>query len=218
VKPSVAKPSVIAAVLAVAAFTAAGCSSSSSGGNHTGAGPTPTTSVTTTPTSSRHNGGHSSPPISPPVSSATSPAAAPVPKSHSASPQPFTKPVAYPSGLKVAVFDIVQGKDTQTGPGAATGKPTTTFTLHFHNGTAKPVALEQVVINVTYGAKHAVAQRLYDSSKDQDFDAIVKPGGSALARYEFSIPTSQLGHVQLTMTFDSAYSVAVFNGSARAGS
>jgi hypothetical protein len=126
----------------------------------------------------------------------------------------FRSPARFPDGLTVTVEKIEHGTVTETGAGAMTGSPRSVFTVRFRNGSTTAVPLDQVVVGVTYGPEHTQAPPIYDASVG-DFSGQVPPGGTAAARYAFSVPDAQLGSVVLAVDFDGRHTAAVFAGSAR---
>lgn len=126
----------------------------------------------------------------------------------------FGTSVEFKDGLAVEVVKIVQGKVEGEGPGVFTGDPKTTFTLRFDNRTSKPIDLNQVVVNVTYGKPPRVARPTYGETA-RDFYGTVKPGAKAEATYAFSIPTNELDSVRLRVDFDGTHTPVTFSGAAK---
>jgi hypothetical protein len=160
----------------------------------------PTTPATTTSAPSSAPANSSKPGVSTaPTTKVTAP------------PAPFTKPVTYPDGIDLQILGATQETITDTGPGALTGKPKTTFLIKFTNNTHAAIALNAVVVSVSYGANKATAAPVYDTSV-ADFGGTVAPGKSVQTHYAFSIPASDLSNVTMTVRFDGLHAAATFTG------
>ena len=130
----------------------------------------------------------------------------------SAKPAPFTKPVTFRDGVFVAVTKAEKGTITATGPGQLTGTQTATFTLRFTNHTANNLDLRHVLVLASFGRKDTAASPVYDAIDAQDFATVVRPGRSAVTRYQFAVPAADLDDVTLEVKFDSNHSAALFKG------
>jgi hypothetical protein len=134
----------------------------------------------------------------------------------SAPPAAFKAAVTYPDGIKVKVAKVVPGVETGHGAGVFAGRQFAVFTVTIHNGTARPMDLQQVVLTSTYGPRNLVAERVYaQDAGAADFGGSLAPGADATARYAFAVPTSQLGDVRLIADFDGVHTSAEFTGDAR---
>jgi hypothetical protein len=114
----------------------------------------------------------------------------------------------------VRVDSIKQQTITAQGPGALTGKPSTTFTIRFTNNSTKAVDLSQVVVSAFFGRPQQPSEPVYTGGQN-DFSGTLAPGRSMATGYAFSIPVQQLGSVTLTVDFGGIYKPAVFYGAAR---
>lgn len=145
-----------------------------------------------------------------PVDRPGAPARAPV----SADPAPFDGPITWDDGLQLEVADVTQGEVAGRGPGVFVGEPRTTFDLVMTNDSSRPVLLDGVVVTTVYGPDRRLARPVYDN-RTEDFVGSVPAGGSAKARYVFSIPTPDLDDVTVYVDFDGRHSVAQFRGTPR---
>jgi hypothetical protein len=208
-------------VLLVCAVALAGCTSSSRAvtAGPTGApqSPSATSTLSTSPPSSPSpspsatTNGQTAPPKKLPVTHRGEP----YPQRLYAKPQPFGGTVQYPDGVALAVPSITQSVDAQQGPGGMPGKPVTTFALTFRNGSKEPIGLGNVVVTAVYGSDDTRADPVYDGVTIQDFSGTVQPGGTAQARYAFSIPTTDLTDTTIGIDFDGMHTLAIFTGAAR---
>ncbi|MEP7019962.1 MAG: hypothetical protein ABI808_04885 [Pseudonocardiales bacterium] len=124
---------------------------------------------------------------------------------------PFNKPARYPDGIALQILGVTQRTITETGPGAMTGKPKTTFTVKFTNDSHRVIQLNQVVVSVSYGPSHALAAPVYDGGVN-DFAGSVAPGKAVQTQYAFSIPTASLSNVRMSVDFDGLHTAATFVG------
>ena len=127
------------------------------------------------------------------------------------SPSDFAHPVSYTDGLKVEVVKTEQGRITDTGVGALTGQPVTTFTLKFVNGSNKSIDLNEVVVTATYGATYLHAPPIYTNGLN-DFAGAIAPGETKQTAYAFSIPLPHLSKTTLWVDFDGLHTAAIFSG------
>jgi hypothetical protein len=125
---------------------------------------------------------------------------------------PFSGQVRYPDHVTLRILSIAQSVTTGHGPGEIPGRPLTTMRIRFANGSAKPVNMNEVVVTVVYGADRRLASPVYQADA-ADFHSTVAPGGSTVATYAFSVPTSDLGDVTMTVDFDGLHAAATFSGS-----
>lgn len=132
----------------------------------------------------------------------------------SAKAAPFNKTVRYSDGLTLQIKKIIQGAETQYGRGAFHGSPTTQLAVTMTNNTKKTVNIEQVIVQMVYGSPSRVAPPVDDNAAS-DFSGMLVPGHSQTATYIFSVPTSQLGNVTMTVDLDSVHVAATFLGSVK---
>ncbi|TWP38679.1 hypothetical protein [Leekyejoonella antrihumi] len=132
----------------------------------------------------------------------------------SAKPAAFDRTVSYSDGLSLTVKKIRHGVETGYGRGTFHGSPTTQLSVVMTNHTKKSINLQQVVVQMEYGAPARIAPPVYDDVAS-DFSGVLKSGASQTATYVFSVPTSLLGNVTMTVDMDSVHAAAMFTGSAR---
>lgn len=135
----------------------------------------------------------------------------PLAKRLPAVPARFSSPVTYQDGLAVAVTKTTHDIVTATGAGAMTGSPTSTFAVTFTNGAQAPVDLAAVVVEAHYGPGRQLAAPVY-ADNVQDFTGLLAAHGSSTAAYTFSIPSTALKDVTLSVDFDGVHVPAVFTG------
>ncbi|WP_448624077.1 hypothetical protein [Geodermatophilus sp. URMC 64] len=123
----------------------------------------------------------------------------------------FAAPASWSDGATIRVTEAHQQVTTGTGPGERTGQPQTVVTLELTNDTGRPLDLNTVVVQATYGAPPAQASPIYDA-QSADFGGTLAPGASATAVYSFAIPADRLGDVVLSVDVDGYRFPAVFRG------
>lgn len=204
----------------------AGCSSSRDGVSasasasasvraSTGASPSPSVSPSVSPSPSPSGGGPTPTP-GPSVIAKVGRPGAPKAPSVSAAPSTFKAPVSYADGVTVRVDRVSSGVESGQGPGVFAGREFAVFTVTMHNGTAKPLDAQQVVVSATYGKRNLVGERVYAADAvASDFGGRLAPGANATARYAFAVPAKQLGDVRLVVDFDGVHTSALFDGDAR---
>lgn len=123
----------------------------------------------------------------------------------------FSATASWSDGATVRVAAAHQQVTSGTGPGALAGQPQTVFSLELTNGSDKPLDLNSVVVQASYGSGPAQASPIYDQ-QTVDFGGTLAPGDTASAIYSFAIPADQLGNVSLTVDVDGFRFPAVFSG------
>jgi hypothetical protein len=123
----------------------------------------------------------------------------------------FTTTASWSDGATVRVSDAHQQVTSGTGPGELAGQPQTVFTLELANGSDKPLDLNTVVVQATYGSGPTQASPIYDQ-QTIDFGGTLAPGDTATAIYSFAVPADQLSDVTLSVDLDGFRFPAVFSG------
>ena len=170
--------------------------------------PSGTPSTSASPSSTPTKAGKPTPP---PVTRVSS---VPDAQKASATPVPYSSPAEYSDGLTLEVVGTRQWIVTETGAGALTGKPATSFRLKLVNGTGKKVDLNNVVVSVAYGSGNETAQPVYSDPELFDFNGVLAPGKSTRAIYAFSIPVKELSSTTFFVDIDGYHTVATFSGDA----
>lgn len=107
-------------------------------------------------------------------------------------------------------LDAVEG--TATGPGNIAG-PALRITVRIENGTAEPVSLGGVVVDLASGRDLVPASPLDDPSA-APFAGTVAPGDHADGVYVFTIPEEDRGSVTVSVGYRAGAPLMVFTGSA----
>jgi hypothetical protein len=205
------RPGALLAAFSLAALALTACSSShahTAASTHAGAnsdsstpspssaadGPSPTgaTSTDTAPDSAPKSSATST---LPPVDQL-----APTGISTTQPPRPLASSASFGGGVAARVTKFTHGKEIDTGKGIIAGVPVVTFTIAFSNGTAKPISVNNVQVDVTYGSDQTPAPQ----SNFAETTGLTGSLGAGMTRsgtYAFSIPTSAQGGVDVTVWY-----------------
>jgi hypothetical protein len=123
----------------------------------------------------------------------------------------FTATASWADGAGARVAAAHQQVTSGTGPGELAGQPQTLFSLELTNGSDKPLDINAVVVQASYGSGPSQASPIYDQ-QTVDFGGTLAPGDTASAIYSFAIPADQLGNVTLSVDVDGFRFPAVFSG------
>jgi hypothetical protein len=116
------------------------------------------------------------------------------------------------NGITAAVSAVEAIDGTAVGPGNI-GGPALRVTVRIDNGTAEPVALGGVAVDLAYGSELTPASPLDDPSQDP-FAGTVPAGGSAEGVYVFTVPADARASVTLSVGYQAGAPFLVFTGSA----
>ncbi len=120
--------------------------------------------------------------------------------------------VTYPDGVVLRVEVVGRRVEQGVGRGVFHGRSQTVLSLVLQNGSGHPIALNAVVVTMTYGSPARISPPVYEDAAAQDFSGTVKPGGKALARYVFAVPAGQRGKATTVVDFDAVHTAATFTG------
>lgn len=178
------------------AATAGRASSSSASSTTNAAAP----SVTAAPASPAGpaSGGHTGNPNDPPPS---------------LPPVALDKPAAVGNGISARIVSTAAIQGSGTGPGNTNG-PALRVTVRLTNGTSRPVSVDGVAVNLTFGSRSTPASPLDDPSV-APFHGVVAPGKSADGVYVFSIAVRDRASVTVTVGYQAGAPILVFTGPAR---
>ncbi len=122
------------------------------------------------------------------------------------------QPAAVGNGITAVVSSLEAIDGTAQGPGNVTG-PALRATVRITNGTAGPVSLDAVVVDLATGADLSPASPLDDPSQ-RPFSGTVAPGDTAEGVYVFTVPVDDRAAVTLSVGYQAGAPVLVFTGSA----
>jgi hypothetical protein len=106
-------------------------------------------------------------------------------------------------------IEAIQG--TGTGPGNIAG-PSLRVTVRLENGTAGPVFLDAVAVNVYHGEERTPASPLDDPSSSP-FQGTLAAGKSAEGVYVVRVPESARGDVTIEVGYEAGAPLLIFHGS-----
>lgn len=122
------------------------------------------------------------------------------------------QPAAVGNGITAVVSSLEAIDGTAQGPGNVTG-PALRATVRITNGTAEPVSLDAVVVDLATGADLSPASPLDDSSRTP-FHGTVAPGETAEGVYVFTVPVDDRAAVTLSVGYQAGAPFLVFTGPA----
>lgn len=162
--------------------------------------------VTSAPTTARDTSVAPSPPTPTPTGPTESvdelpPALAPV---------PLDAPASVGNGIVATLPQIEEIEGSAVGPGNIAG-PALRVTVRIQNGTAGPVSVSGVAVNMYYGADRAPASPLEEPSR-RPFGGMVAAGASAEGVYVFSVPSDARDAVTVEVGYEAGAPLLLFTG------
>jgi hypothetical protein len=122
------------------------------------------------------------------------------------------QPAAVGNGITAVVESLEAIDGTAQGPGNVAG-PAMRATVRITNGTAEPVSLDAVAVDLATGAELVPASPLDDPS-GLPFRGTVAPGETAEGVYVFSVPADARAAVTLSVGYQAGAPFLVFTGPA----
>lgn len=166
-------------------------------------GPTPSQS----PTASAGGTATSTPAATPPEPAAPGPATG-IPAM--LDPVALDEPAVAPDGVTVTLPAIAAIDAVGTGPGNVSG-PALAITVRVTNGTAEPISLDGLQVNVAYSEQETAASPVNDPAV-APAQGVLAAGASAEGRYVFSVPAGERELVTVTVGYAAAAPLLVFQG------
>jgi hypothetical protein len=114
-------------------------------------------------------------------------------------------------GVVATLPRIEEIQGSAEGPGNVSG-PALRVTVRIANGTADPVTLDGVAVNLFYGPTRTPASPLEDASQ-RSFTGSLEPGGSADGVYVFSVPADARDAVAVEVGYQVGAPFLLFTGS-----
>jgi hypothetical protein len=115
-------------------------------------------------------------------------------------------------GISASVVSLEAVDGTGSGVGNVSG-PALRVTLQLVNGSAEPVALDFVSVNLTYGADRTPASPLDDPSAAW-FSGVLEPGDAAQGVYVFTVPSQDRDLVSVAVGSRAGAPYLIFEGAA----
>ena len=116
------------------------------------------------------------------------------------------------NGITAVVQSLEAIEGTGQGPGNVAG-PALRATVRITNGTAGPVSLDAVAVDLATGPDRTPASPLDDPS-EVPFSGTVAPGATAQGVYVFTVPTDARALVTVSVGYQAGAPFLVFTGSA----
>jgi hypothetical protein len=195
---------VVAAVVAlVVVLTTRGGTSSAASSTSTSAGPgASTTTATATPSGSVVP--------NPPTPTPSGPTANATDLPADLAPVPLAATASVGNGVVASLPSIRGIQAKATGPGNVAG-PAVQVTVRIQNGTAAPIGLGGVAVNVYYGVDRTPAATVDDPSA-KTFAGTLAAGASADGTYVFSVPADARQDVTVEVGYQAGAPLLQFTG------
>ena len=114
------------------------------------------------------------------------------------------------NGIVATLPSIESIEGSAVGPGNIAG-PALRVTVRIQNGTAQPVSLDGVAVNMSYGADRTPASPLDDPSR-RPFSGMVAPGESSEGVYVFTVPADARDSVTIEVGYQAGAPLLLFTG------
>ena len=125
---------------------------------------------------------------------------------------PLDETAAVGNGVTAVVESLDAIEGTAQGPGNVAG-PALRATVRITNGTADPVSLDAVAVDLATGTDRTPASPLDDPS-EVPFAGTVAPGDSAQGVYVFTVPADARAVVTVSVGYQAGAPFLTFTGSA----
>lgn len=129
----------------------------------------------------------------------------------SLAPVAFDEQAAAGDGIVADVVSLEAIDGTGRGPGNISG-PALRATVRLTNGTAGPVSLDGVAVDLAHGVEQLPASPLNDPSASP-FAGMLQPSESAVGVYVFTVPADDRDLVTLSVGYQAGAPFMVFTGS-----
>jgi hypothetical protein len=113
-------------------------------------------------------------------------------------------------GVSATLPRIEEIQGSGTGPGNIAG-PAIRVTVRIHNDTGQPVSVNEVAVNMAYGADMTPASPLDDPSQTP-LVGTVQPGETAEGIYVFSVPSDARDSVTVEVGYQAGAPLLYFTG------
>ncbi len=123
---------------------------------------------------------------------------------------PLEAPAEVGNGVVATIASVEEIDGTAVGPGNVAG-PALRITVRIENGTAGPVSLDGVAVNLSSGPERTPASPLDDPSR-APFSGTVEPGGAGEGVYVFSVPTDVRDQVTVEVGYQAGAPLLLFTG------
>ena len=125
---------------------------------------------------------------------------------------PLDASAAVGNGVVAGIVELEAIEGSAVGPGNIAG-PALRVTVGIENGTAVPVSVSGVAVNLYYGPDKAPASPLEDPSQ-RPFTGMLEPGESGQGVYVFTVPADQRDVVTIEVGYQAGAPLLLFTGAA----
>ncbi|HEY0888153.1 MAG TPA: hypothetical protein VGE38_00900 [Nocardioides sp.] len=124
---------------------------------------------------------------------------------------PLTATADFGTGLTVEITRIESVRSVAKRPGEISA-PAVRLTMRAHNRGAKPIDLEQMVVNLDYGRERTPAVSVQDPGGDP-FAGVLAPGAAMRGVYVFNVPDADRGEIRVSTSYTGSAPTLVLAGS-----
>ena len=132
-----------------------------------------------------------------------------------AAPVPLSQPADFGTGVTATISGMTAVQGEASRPGDVAG-PAVQVSIRLHNGSDRPLSLQGVVVDLTYGADATPALSLSGPGVSELSWHDVAAGGDQVGTYVFAVPLDQRSSVQVAVNYSVAAPTVVFTGAAPA--
>lgn len=124
---------------------------------------------------------------------------------------PLTATADFGTGLTVEISKVEPVRSTATRPGEISA-PALRLTLRAHNGSARAIAVEQMVVTLEYGRERTPAVNVQEPG-GKPFAGVLAPGASQRGVYVFNVPDPARDEIRVTTSYTGSAPTLVLAGS-----
>lgn len=130
-------------------------------------------------------------------------------------PVPFGQTITWNDKLEATVVSVRRFTPSDTAAGTHPGQVGIRVTAKITNNSGQQLDLTLADVHVKTGADGTQADTIFDSENNLGlgFEGSIAPGRSATADYGFSVPTADLGKIDIEVTPGFDFDPAIFEGS-----
>jgi len=124
---------------------------------------------------------------------------------------PIKTPAPFGDGVTAHIVSVVPVDSIAKGPGEISG-PAIKVTISLDNGTKAAIPVNQVTVNVSYGAAANPSIPVTSDPSSRPFTGTVATGASVRGTYIFDIPKDERSKVTISVSYAALSPIVVFTG------
>jgi hypothetical protein len=211
---------VVIAVVVIVKLASGGSSTPSAGasGSPTPSATAPATSVTPGPSATPSSPGTSATPTPTATTSASSTPSVTTPETpkvlQTHKPVPIKTAAPFGDGVTAKIISVVPVQSIGKGPGEISG-PAIKVLISLNNGTKTVISVNQVTVNVSYGAAASPSIPILGDPSSKPFNGNVAPAASSRGTYIFDVPKNARSNVSISVSYAALSPIVVFKGAVK---